>query len=82
MTRGFKFLGILEQDFQHDVTHELPQLGFACYTFHMVQNGGAQNRDENATTQHSTSHLSTENMRTFKIRSSIKVAISLELTVV
>jgi hypothetical protein len=28
MTRGFKFLGILEQDFQHDATYELPPLGF------------------------------------------------------
>lgn len=54
MTRGFKFLGILEQDFQHDVTHELPQLGFAYCTFHMVQNGGSQNRDEHATAQHPT----------------------------
>lgn len=42
MTRGFKFLGILEQDFQHDVTHDLPRLGFAYYTFHMVQHGGAR----------------------------------------
>lgn len=68
MTRGFKFLGILEQDFQHDVTHDLLRLGFAYYAFHMVQHGGAQNRDEHATTQHSTSHLSTENTCIFKIR--------------